>query len=99
MTLAQLMSAHDRAHAMTAGVPHVRPNEPRYEELTAKFDRLLGAEDALLDQLVQAHCADDGEFFEKAAHIIKYGDDAGDEDWAALRLVDATRIHLAARRH
>jgi hypothetical protein len=97
MTLGQIMQAHTHARARSARVPFVRPGDPRCDELEAKFARLLSAEDAILNQLASEPCASDEEFFEKAAFILQYVDSGDDADWAALRLADATRLHLKQR--
>jgi hypothetical protein len=100
MTLAQLMTAHDHAAAKTEGLPYVRSfQDPRRPELEARLARLTTAEDALLDQLVLAPCASDGEFFAKAAHIARagFGDPAYAECVADPALAAATRAYLKQR--
>ncbi len=99
MTLSQLMSAHTLAAAKTARLPSISFKNPRRLEVEAKLARLTSQEDALLDQLALAPCADDEEFFAKASFIAKAG--AGDaayaKDVADPALAAATRAYLKQR--
>lgn len=89
-SIANIITKDEAAHARTASHEAKLP-VPRWEE-EQELEKLSSAEDKLMFDLVDAPCASDGEFFMKAAYILKVS-----PDFMRAALVDALQDYLNRR--